>query len=136
MHRHDWIETLRRTLIRAVGLTGRVTDAQYVGTLAIDPEDFEKVLHDHGIRRNALAYFKRAPDGDWSVGSWVYLHGYYWSDLQDHLTVFADGDLYVHREFNWRTHPIRHLREDYFSYPTDAWRQRLDEWGVEYDVTR
>lgn len=135
MHDHDWIEHLRRALLRRVGLTGRVTPHQYVGELTGDPEDFEVVLHDRGITRNALAYFKHETNSDdWSVGSWVYLPDGYFGRLQDHLTIFADGSLYVHREYNWRRHPIKHLRENYFTYPTDEWRQRLHDWGVGYEV--
>lgn len=134
MHVHDWIERLRRVCIRALGLTGYVTTHQYVGTLEPDVEAFERVLHDHAVIRNSLAYFKHDPDGDWSVGSWVYLPDGTFGHFQEHLTIFADGELYVHEEYNWRRHPIAHLRETHFTYPVDVWRKRLHDWGVGFEV--
>lgn len=135
MHALDVIERIRRTLWPVFGWTGYVTEAQYVGTIAGPIEAFERVLHHHGVIRNAPAYYKHQHDGgEQSAGSWVYLPGGYFGTYQDHLTLFADGRIYVHREYNWRRHPIKHLREERFDFPVQWWRSQLHTWRVSFDV--
>lgn len=134
MHEHDWIERVRRAIWPKLGLSGYVGPKQYVGHLLIDVEEFEAVLHRAGVIRNAPAYYKRNQDGQQSVGSWVYLPDGYFGTWQEHLTLFPDDVLAVHKEYNWRRHPVKHLRANVFTYPIQEWRDRLARWGVPYRI--
>lgn len=77
MHSHDGIEGPRTWLLsfinkyfgHARGYTG---EEQYVATIRLDEEAFEKVFfHEEGAVRNPLAYYKKTSDGRDSEGSWV-----------------------------------------------------------------
>lgn len=132
----DYIESYRAYLypklhpfLDAVGLysIGKTFSNQFVGTVSVSEEVFEKELVDAGFHRNPIACYKSTKDGRKSEGSWVLLpekagEGIgLGSDRQLHLTLFPrrDGqkgrEIYAHEEYDWRDKPIAHLRGKHFS---------------------
>ena len=126
----DWIEVVRKTAhdtldpyLKRLETSREVCLEQYVGRIQIDEESFEEVLEQLGFIRNPLAYYKYTPEDRPSTGSWVLLSGdgpiKIRSGRQLHITIYEseDGiDVFAHNEFDWREHPVRHLREEIILY--------------------
>jgi hypothetical protein len=137
-HNDDWQESFRRWLYPKldaflerldnhipINLYAKYTHPYkgYIGELG-EEEEFEKQL-DSVARRNPIAAFKELPDGRKSEGSWVVLHedspDIVEQGMQLHITLFPSKNGvgvvgYAHYEYDWRDHPLKHLRAKDISY--------------------
>lgn len=119
--RHYWYPKLHPYLNELGGYAvGTSNDEQYVGKVAVNEDEFERVLEDLGFVRNPIACFKSAEDGRESEGTWCLLadddpNDYVRDGYQLHITLFQrrDGEpgreIYAHHEPDWRQTPIKHL---------------------------
>lgn len=144
MHRHDYIEPLRRRLLPLLhgflSLLGLysvtdVTERQYVATVEFVEPQLELYLHHLGFYRNPLSALKRHPDGRVSQGSWFYLPDGLLSTRQYHLTLL-DGetgvDCYLHEEVFWGHDPVAHLDATDVTYPDEWLRMKFARAGIPY----
>lgn len=76
---------------------------EYAGTLDLQPEAAERLLYQHGFRRNPFAAYKTLPDGRTEVGSWAFRPSLL-ARRQVHVMLFdRDGpgtDVYAHTEYS------------------------------------
>lgn len=78
----DYWEVIRRSLLPQLNRLARrngwgyaayrLTEAEFIGTFDMPPEEFEERLEELGFERMPLAAFKYAPDGREEVGSWAW----------------------------------------------------------------
>jgi hypothetical protein len=88
------------------------TEEEYVGTVQLPEEEFEKVLAAAGFQRNVVSSLKVRVDGNVSNGSWA-LRESPLADRQLHVilhNVDESVEVYAHWEYSWITHPIKHYR--------------------------
>lgn len=144
-HNEDFIETFREVVypplhnvLTLVGFyaTGELSEAEHVGTVEDSEEELEKVFHDTGVVRNALAKYKSLPDGRESEGSWRLTHHTHphlvEPKMQLHITFFAptDGDVseavevYAHYEMNYGASILGHLNGRHYSAEEGVKRAR------------
>lgn len=130
----DWHEPLRKylyphlhpflELFGGYGV-GTVSDTQLVCVLGTDEEVIEKELAEVGFVRNPISAYKTHPDSRESEGSWVLLAADDPCNRLDdgrqlHITLLPRNDgqpgreVFAHDEYDWRKHPLKHLREEHF----------------------
>lgn len=102
-------------LVRVIGQpTIQVHPPGYVGTVELAIGDFEAELQDGGFSWDPLSMYHYTPEGNSTDGSWAYRPSLL-ADRQLHAVLFAqDGDrtdVYVHEEFSWLRHPIKHAKQ-------------------------
>lgn len=136
-HKQDFIEKFRETFYPPLHVvleffnfyaTGELNPREYVGTVYISEEELEERFHNAGVVRNALAKYKRLPDGRRSEGSWRLTHGTHPQFISDpemqlHITLFKHPDrplsgavdIYAHYEKNYGKDPWGHLKGERYS---------------------
>lgn len=139
----DWWEVLRRTLLPPVDRLLKhhelgyaaytLPQKEYVGTLALEPEEAEGVLWAHGFVRNPLAAMKRHPiNGEYEAGSWVY-RKHPLAVEQVHVILFdVEGgtSVYAHKEPN-AANPFTALQ-----HYLGGGRKHAAERGAEFVIGR
>lgn len=141
----DWQERVRAVLYPKLHpvlarfggyATGTVAPEQFVCSTEVNEGTIEDELHDTGFVRNPIACYKSLPDGTGSEGSWVLFAENDPEEIleegrQLHITLFPRKDstsgrrIYAHEEYDWRSHPVKHLRETDFGPRIGADKARL-----------
>lgn len=112
--------------------TGTTRPESYVGTVQVDTDRFERLLHyELDFIRNPIAAFKQRTSGAPSGGSWVWRESLF-AHRQLHVVLFPVDDgtaVYAHWEYSWLRHPIRHYRIEELdaSGGVETLRERLDD---------
>lgn len=114
--------------------------SQYAATVHVTDEDVGQVMKEIGFTWNPVSALKVLKDtGAVEIGSWAYWpQGLRTSPYQYHVHAFSNQDLpryvdlYVHHEFNWFRHPLRHLRVEHLEFPAEWLLERLDEAQVPF----
>ena len=109
----------------------------YVGTVQLPIDEFEAELRDGGFAWDPLSTYHYTPEGSSTDGSWAYRPSLL-ADRQLHVVLFAQDegrtDVYVHEEFSWVRHPIKHARELDVEREegVETMRRWLEARGLEY----
>lgn len=158
-HEHDYWEGIRRFIIPPIGkltqfvnevfqsdlyVETRARNNQFVGRVAMNEEEFEKLLHHEGYERNPIAGLKKSLRGEVEEGSFrkiddenpekqLHLIFYDGRDLQNALT--GEIFVYAHYEYRWDVHPIKHYRKkdvEEHRAVMDV-REMLNDEGIPYE---
>lgn len=157
-HKQDFWEWIRGNVwpifdwffdLFGVGTTGTLPPDEYVGTIPVGVERFEKSLHAMGVVRNAPAKYKNTVDDRNSIGSWRATHrthpDFVDQGMQLHITLFppaggsASSDeavtVYAHYEKNYGNDPGGHLDgEDYSAELGVGKATKLIQKHTNYDI--
>jgi len=111
---------------------------EYVGTIEQPLDEFTETLRENGFEWDPLAWYHRPPVGSEPNGSWAYRQGSL-ADRQLHVILIGHSpeyiDVFAHEEYNWRRHPIKHLRQVGIERKTGRSKMRrwIESHGIEVD---
>ena len=130
-----WLDRVARTIAQP---TVHVHPPGYVGTVTLPIDEFEAELQADGFAWDPLSTYHYTPEGSSTDGSWVYRRSWL-ADRQLHVVLFAQDDehtdVYVHDEFSWLRHPLKHVGEVDVRRDegVEAMRRWLDDRGLAYE---